>query len=177
MNSKPSPYTLGSFAGLRFTADRTALIASLVLFVILALAAAALGFSTAAAVVGGLLAVGLHWLSEGVHQLGHASAARRTGYPMIGVRLWWLLGLSKYPPEPPLPASVHIRRALGGPLFSAGLTAIAALLVLATREVGGLLFVLALFFFVENLTVFTLGSFLPLGFTDGSTLLTWWGKK
>jgi hypothetical protein len=34
----------------------------------------------------------------------------------------------------------------------------------------------ALFFFLDNLLVLTLGAFVPLGFTDGSTLLRWWGK-
>jgi hypothetical protein len=33
------------------------------------------------------------------------------------------------------------------------------------------------FFFLENLFVFTLAAFLPLGFTDGSTLLEWRGKR
>ncbi len=29
---------------------------------------------------------------------------------------------------------------------------------------------------IDNLFIFTIGSLLPLGFTDGSTLLHWWGK-
>jgi hypothetical protein len=33
------------------------------------------------------------------------------------------------------------------------------------------------FFFLDNLLIFTLGVFVPLGFTDGSTLLRWWGKR
>ena len=28
-----------------------------------------------------------------------------------------------------------------------------------------------------NLLVLGLGAFAPLGFTDGSTILTWWGKR
>jgi hypothetical protein len=43
--------------------------------------------------------------------------------------------------------------------------------------VAGTLWLLATFFFLDNLLVLTLGSFLPLGFTDGSTLLEWWGKR
>jgi hypothetical protein len=35
---------------------------------------------------------------------------------------------------------------------------------------------LALFAFWNNLLFFTLGALLPLGFTDGSTLLKYWGQ-
>ncbi len=34
----------------------------------------------------------------------------------------------------------------------------------------------ALFFFLDNLLVLTLGALLPLGFTDGSTILRWRAK-
>src|SRR5690242_10193969 len=112
----------------------------------------------------------LHWLSDIVHHLGHAWAARRTGYPMVGVRLSGVLGSSIYPPdEPPLPAAVHIRRALGGPIASLLLTLVAAAIVLALRSSGGTVWWVALFFFLENLLVFTLQVFLPLGFNDGGT--------
>jgi hypothetical protein len=43
----------------------------------------------------------------------------------------------------------------------------------ATAVTGFLL----LFFFLDNLLVFTLGAFLPLGFTDGSTLLRYWPQR
>ena len=79
--------------------------------------------------------------------------------------------------EGPLPAAVHVRRALGGPLASLVLTCIAAAIALALRPLGGVLWWLALFFFLDNLLVLTLGAFLPLGFTDGSTLPHWWGKQ
>ena len=99
---------------------------------------------------------------------------------MIGIRLgeWGLLGTSVYPPdEQTLPARIHIRRALGGPTGSLLLSAVAAVTALALRTVGGALWWVALFFFLDNLVVFTLGAFPPLGFTDGSTLLQWWGKR
>ena len=38
------------------------------------------------ALFGGVIVVVLHWFCETVHQLGHAWAARRTGYPMTGMR-------------------------------------------------------------------------------------------
>jgi hypothetical protein len=123
--------------------------------------------------------VGLHLVANLGHHFGHAWAAARTGYPMSGVLLgkWGLLGTSLYPTsEPALPARIHIRRALGGPLASLGLSLIAGALVLVLpRET--MLWWATLFFLADNLGVFFLGSLLPLGFTDGSTLLHWWGKQ
>ena len=49
----------------------------------------------------------------------------------VGINLWGPLSSSIYPAdEPPLPRSVHIRRALGGPLASLLLTLFALILVL-----------------------------------------------
>jgi hypothetical protein len=172
-------YPLGHIVGLRLSASPSAITASLVLWLILSvIALALLHLSPIEAVIGGFLAVMLHLASEFVHQLGHAWAARRTGHPMTGVRLWWLFGMSLYPQdEGELPASVHIRRALGGAPASLLVTIVAEAIVLALRPMQGeLLWYLAVFLFVDNLSVFTLGAFLPLGFTDGSTLLHWWGK-
>ncbi len=128
----------------------------------------------AAALTGGLLATALHFLSELWHQGGHARAARQTGHPMTGVHLIGILGASIYPrDEPPLPAELHVHRALGGPRASAVLAAQAGLLTLATRRMGGVPFMLAALMALENLFIFTLGAFLPMPFmeTDGSTLL------
>ena len=137
-----------------------------------------LGVPPAVAIAAGLVSVLLHWGSDIVHQLGHAWAARTAGHPMAGIRLWGLLSASIYPSdEGSLPASVHIRRALGGAPASLLLTVIAAAVALALRPLGGVYWWVALFFFLDNLLVFTLGSLLPLGFTDGSTLLHWWGKR
>jgi hypothetical protein len=36
---------------------------------------------------------------------------------------------------------------------------------------------LALFFTLENLLVFTAQVFVPLGFNDGSTILYWWRRR
>ena len=57
------------------------------------------------------------------------------------------------------------------------LLVLAGLIALALRSVGGVLWWVGLFFFLENLGLFTLGAFLPLGFTDGSTLLKWWPRR
>ena len=172
-------YELGRLAGLRLTVTPSAIAGSALLWALLSgVAAARLDVPPAPAIIGGLIAVLLHWASEMFHHLGHAWAARTAGHPMIGVRLWWLLGMSIYPcDEGPLPAAVHIRRALGGPALSLLLTVVAAAIAMALRPTDGAAWWVALFFCLDNLLVFTLGAFLPLGFTDGSTLLHWWGRR
>lgn len=168
-------YKLGSIAGLRLSALPSTIISSVVLWVILGgVAMGLLTLSPGAAILGALVAVALHWLAVVVHQLGHALAARRTGYPMAGIEFWLLLSCSLYPKEEPaLPADIHIRRALGGPIISLALSLLAGACALALHGPGGVLWWVALFFFLDNLLVLTLGACLPLGFTDGSTLLYW----
>ena len=48
--------------------------------------------------------------------------------------------------------------------------------LVALRRRGGLPWWLAAFVVADNLLVFTLGALMPLGFSDGSTLLRWRGK-
>ncbi len=97
---------------------------------------------------------------------------------MNGIRFWGALSTSLYPAsEGSLPAAIHIRRALGGPTASAILTIVAGILVLALRPSHHTLGWIAVFLFFDNLLVLTLGALAPLGFTDGSTLLEWSGKK
>lgn len=179
---------LGHFAGLRLTAHPSAVITLLLMWAVLSVVGVGLlSLPVGAAVVGGLVAAVLHYASELVHQLGHSIAARQTGYPMSGVAFWGPLGLSVYPKdEPALPGRLHIKRALGGPLLSLVLTVVAGLLYLyasgtftigdAEPHLAPVMTWVSLFFFLDNLLVFTLGAFLPLGFTDGSTILRWWGK-
>jgi hypothetical protein len=165
---------LGRLMGLRISADPSALITSLLLWVMLsAVALFFLNRTLLVAIASGLIAVILHWVAVIWHQLGHAWAARRTGHPMVGMNMWGALSSSIYPPdEEPLPRSIHIQRALGGPLASLLLTILATIPLLILTQ-GTTAWWLAFFFFLDNLLVFTLGSFLPLGFTDGSTLLQW----
>jgi hypothetical protein len=128
-------------------------------------------------VVGGGLLVLLHYGSEFVHQFGHAIAAAQTGYEMSGMHYWLLLARSIYPPrEPRLPAKVHIQRAKGGPIASAILSGVLGILSLLLIPVGGLVFEIVVFLFLDNLLVFTLGALLPLPFTDGGTIKEWRGK-
>ena len=174
-------YQLGRVSGLYLSAEPRAVVGTVVLWAVLsAVGAGLLDLSLGQALIGGLIATVLHWVSELVHQLGHAWAARRTGHPLIGIRFgqWLVLATSLYPPdEGALPAAVHVRRALGGPTASLLLSVLAGLIALALRPAGGVLWWVGLFFFLENLGLFTLGAFLPLGFTDGSTLLEWWPRR
>jgi Zn-dependent protease len=172
-------FELGRVAGLRLRVVPSAIVCFFLLWALLG-GVGVLVFEVplVEAIAGGLVAAVLHYGSEIVHNLGHAWAARRTGYPMTGIRLFGFLGMSLYPEnEPELPADIHIRRALGGPVGSLLLTLLAAVIALALRPLGGTPWLIGAFFFLENLFVFTLGSFLPLGFTDGSTLLEWRGKR
>ncbi len=170
---------LGRLGTINLSAMPSTLIGSLLLWAALAvIGVVALNLSWPEAIVGSLIAALLHMASEIAHQLGHAWAAAQTGYPMTGIRLWGVLSTSVYPPdEPPLPAATHIRRALGGPLASLLVSVLAGVILFALRDQAGLARWIALFFFLDNLLTFTLGSFLPLGFTDGSTLLYWLGKR
>lgn len=174
-------YKLGRFAGLSLIATPFAFVGSGILLALLAaMAIGILHLPVGQALFGSLLAVVLHWISALAHHLGHAWAARRTGHPMIGVRFGTLgvLATSLYPlEEPTLPAKTHIQRALGGPVGSLLFSIVALLLALLFRTVNETLGWVGIFFFLDNLLVFTLGVFLPLGFTDGSTLLQWWGKS
>jgi hypothetical protein len=163
-------YPLGKFAGLILSFDVTAVLGTLVGWIVFALILKVIfDFGIGAALSGGLFLMLWHWVGELLHQYGHALAARRVGHPMIGVHLFTLLGRSIYPAnEGTLPAHVHIRRALGGPIFSAGITVILAIFAFLILPAS-----IPLVMFLDNLLVFTLGAFMPLGFTDGSTLLYW----
>ncbi len=170
-------YRLGRLAGLTISAEPSALAATLGLGALAATVAAWRGVRGPQALGVAPAVVALHWAGELGHQWGHATAARYAGYPMIGLRLWGPLSASLYPPdEPDLPAAVHIRRALGGPTASALISLTAALVFSRVSPRRRVLRALAGFALLENLLVFTLGAFVPLGFNDGSTLLYWWGK-
>lgn len=96
------------------------------------------GLSRRAAALGGLVAAAGHWDAILVHHLGHALAARSTGYPMTGVDFRGPLGVSLYPDdEPTLSAATHRHRALGGPLLSAVNGVIFGYLALLLRRRGG----------------------------------------
>ena len=175
----PRSIRLGYIAGLDVRARPFAFVAFALMWVAFsALGIFALDLSPFTSLWGGFTGAVLQYASELWHHLGHAVAARRTGYPMSGITFLGPLALSRYPAnEGELSGKIHIQRALGGPVASAILTVITGLLLLAQSNAPqGVAYWLTLITFVDNLLVFTLGAFLPLGFTDGSTLLHWWGK-
>jgi hypothetical protein len=171
------PIRLGKIFGLEISAVPSALIGTLVLWVAFTLLLIVLAQkSIVEAVIGGLLVTLLYWAGEIVHQIGHARAARSTGYPMIGVELYTVLGRSLYPAdEPELPAATHVRRALGGAPASFLFGVILGVIALLTPQGSLLWWVFGLGALI-SLLVFGAGAFVPLGFTDGSTLLRYWGK-
>jgi len=166
-----SEVPLARLGGFRVSAAPSAVVGAPLLWAALAAGVRAMGVPWGRALRVGLVTSAVHWALECWHQGGHALAARRTGYPMVGVRFWTVLSASVYPAdEPALHAAVHLRRALGGPLASALLTVALGLLWRATPPAQHRRHALARFAFLENLLVFTLGALLPLGFTDGSTI-------
>lgn len=171
--------SLGRIAGLKISARPSALLGFLILWVLMSSALYWLtGFRIVTSLVGGFAAACLHFASELWHCLSHALAARTSGYPMAGIVFWWFLATTRYPPnEGELPARTHIRRALGGPAGSLLLGIFLTILALSLKPGGSLLLWLVTFAAADNLLVFTLGSLLPLGFTDGSTILHWMGKR
>ena len=174
-------YKIGKIAGLLLSVEPLFIVGTMVLWILLSgVGILLLDLRFSQAVVGGLVAALLYWLSEIVHQLGHAYAAHRTGHPMVGIHLgkYLFLGTSLYPEnEERLPAQIHIRRALGGPISSLAFTAVTGAIALILYRADGVVWWIVLFVCIINLLVFTIGPFLPLGFTDGSTLLKWWGKR
>lgn len=172
-------YSLGRIAGIKLSAKPSALVASVALWAVVAeLATAALRVSLAQGIIGGLLIVLLHWVSVIAHQLGHAFMARRAGYPMRSIRLWLLLSSGLYPlDEPELPAAIHVRRALGGPLASLLVACLCGGIALWMYMAGTPYWWVVAFLFLDNLLVLALGAFLPLSFTDGGTLKKWWGRR
>ena len=178
---KAQQVDLGDMLGLRLSIETVAFAGSAALLVVLAIVAiVVIGLPLGQALLGALFAVILHWFSEVWHDLGHGWAARRTGHPMTGIQLGRLgiFGTCLYPPdEPSLPARLHIQRALGGPIASLLLALVGAVILVLLANASGVLWWIALFFFLDNLLVLALGAFLPLGFTDGSTLLYWWGRR
>ncbi len=171
-------FRLGSWGGYNFLAKPSALLGFILVWLVFSLVGRKFfKLKPEQAVVGGLLATAVHWFSELWHNVGHAQAAKMTGYPMSGVCFTGPLAASLYPPdEPTLPPEVHVRRALGGPIASAFLALVTGITALVAQTVGGVPLMVATLAFLDNLLVFTLGAFLPLGFTDGSTLLRYLGQ-
>jgi hypothetical protein len=169
-------HDLGTIGGVHLRADNTAAVASLMLWAMVhTILWWVLELPPLAALQTSLALLLLHWLSILLHHFGHAAAAHSTGYPMQALIHTGLLGRDQYPKdEPELPVRVHATRALGGPAASllAGLGLLVAALILRPDAFTTQLVLWAIT--LENLILLGLGVFVPLGFTDGSTLLNLW---
>lgn len=150
--------------------------ACLALSVVMALLGAALlHLSLLQAMIGGLAFGLLHALSVFLHDMGHAIAARGTGYPMSGIEFgrYGLLAVTLYPPnEPELPGKIHIRRAWGGPIMSFGIALLLGLLTFALPS-RSVMWWVALIGSWHNLVTFSLQVLLPVPWADGGTLAKW----
>lgn len=174
-----STIKLGKLGPLMITAFPNVIGGLLVLWAVFAaIAYFAIRLSLTESLIGGFLATLIHYILDTLHHFGHYLAGKRVGYPMKGVRFWWVLGQSIYPSdEPDLPARTHIQRALGGPIFSGLIALIAGIITWLLMPSGGLPYWLALFAFLESIFIFSLGAFIPLPILDGGTLLHYWGKR
>lgn len=167
---------IATILGTEVIIARSALIASIVLWVVLfAFCIFFTSWTMLANILFSVFAVLLYWMGAVLHHLGHVIAARQTGYPMQAIRLWGLIGTDIYPKnEPDLPADTHLYRAIGGPIFSLGMSFLGLLLTFFLQPLGDIAVYLAVFFAAVNFFVFCLGALLPLGFTDGSTIIKYW---
>jgi hypothetical protein len=165
---------------LKLGATPLGIVGTLILFVLVsAIALGALHLPPGEAVLLSLVAVLVHWISILVHQLGHAWAARGTGYAMTGIRFgaYGFFATSLYPSdEPVLPSFTHARRALGGPLATGALALVALAMTSALGSIGTAFWWLDSFLFFDNLALAVI-SLMPLGFTDGGVLLRHWKQR
>lgn len=169
-----------NFLGLRYSVARTALYGSIGLVTVGALCAYFLGGLTILdSLIAGILAMLLHWLGEILHQYGHYLASKAVKQPMIGVRLWTILGTSLYPAnEAALPAQTHIRRALGGPAMSFAVLLLGiGLWFLVGNLNSPMMRFLAAWLVWEQILIYAGGAIVPINFggfaTDGGTILHW----
>ena len=172
------PIYFGKFLGLQIDLLPITFLATLFLWIGLSSAAFfGIGIPAGESILIGLVATLLHWTSLLLHHLGHVAAARRTGYPVSGILfgVFGLLARDLYPAdEPELSPTIHIQRALGGPIVS-GLLSVLFLLLLPLWS--GNWHWLGWFILLENAFVFTLQVFIPLSFNDGGTILRNLRKK
>jgi hypothetical protein len=124
----------------------------------------------------GFIATILHYVLELIHSLGHAFVAKQVGYPMTEIRfgVYGIYAQTIYPKdEPELDSSIHIRRALGGPIANLILSVI---LFFTLPLWTGNWYWVGMFVFLDNL-IYVVQVFIPLGFNDASTILNELRKK
>ncbi|MDX1615938.1 MAG: hypothetical protein R3300_16610 [Candidatus Promineifilaceae bacterium] len=166
---------LGSVAGLPVTARASFFLARLIFTVILIVAGRfVFKLSRPKALLFGLVAAVVDPLIVLIHQLGHAWAAKKVGWPMNGISFWGLFSTCYYPlEEPELPPEIHLRRAIAGPVvsfFNGLLAGVVGLRLFPHKGVGRLL---ALFWMVDASGVRGIGALGPLQGTDGPAVYYW----
>ena len=141
-------------------------------FILTLVAGAWLDLTLVEQIIWGFIGMLFHVEAILLHYFGHVWAANRTGYPMSGIYLWMVLGRPVFPKdEPELSNAIHRQRAWGGPIASFLGGIFYLVIALALRSVSPFWWSILLFSFIDNFFVFCLGALMPLGFTDGSTLL------
>jgi Zn-dependent protease len=111
--------------------------------------------------------------SEWCHNLAHAAAAKLIGHPVDAIRVNFGMPLLIYYDieDPNVTPRQHIMRALGGPIFNAGVLALAVILRKFTRpktiarDVADAA--------VGMNTFLITGGMLPIPFIDGGAVLKW----
>lgn len=175
------PIGLGAWFGLKVTISPWS-IASYLAVAVVAAAVTALFFSLprGEALLAGALTALMMFLCENLHQWGHSRAARRAGYPMIGVHHFSLFSTCLYPAdEPPLPPGIHIRRALGGFWINLLIGLLLAPAAINLWPGGGMAGWLTASTAIWNFFVLGLGALLPIDIPgvltiDGGTILHYW---
>ena len=141
-------------------------------FIFTLVAGAWLDLTLVEEVLWGFLAMLFHVEAILIHYFGHYWASQRSGYPMSGIHLWMVLGRPVFPEdEPELTNATHRQRAWGGPVASCLGGIFYLVLALLLRPISPFWWSVLLVGFIDNFFIFCLGALLPLGFTDGSTLL------
>jgi hypothetical protein len=139
------------------------------------------GYPLVEAALNGLLIAAGHFVLLMTHHYGHYYAAQRAGYPLRFVSMWGLLGTDIYPKDEKPSRSVHLQRAMGGPL--ANFLLAIPLGALAFIGQGSALAPALWFMFIMGLAAFSLGAFFPMKHlggpieTDGDSFLNHWGDK
>ena len=170
-------FRLGTWFGLKMSITPLSVLSYLA---VVPLAAGVAGWwgalSVSDALSVGAVSVVIMFVCENLHQWGHSRAARRTGYPMIGVHHFSLFSACLYPlDEPHLPPAIHIRRALGGFWINLLIGLLLGAAALSLWPQGGVAGWVTAISAIWNFFVLGLGALLPIDipgvFTiDGGTI-------
>ena len=129
------------------------------------------GRSRSGRTLAGLGFTGLTGVSMLAHQIGTIAAARSVGAPMRAVVFTATLAYNTYPEEAPLPSSVHMTRALGGPAGNLLLGVVA--LKLHRRHPR----IRALAYLGWLNVLFTCAALTPLPTMDGGAAIRAWRQR